>query len=528
MAGSGLTRRRFLQALALAGGAGAVVGAMEVLDLAPRARQEPFTPPSPSDFSAQGRENTTSVVVLGAGVAGLAAAYELEKAGYSVEVLEARDRPGGRCWTIRDGTTEEDLDGHTQTARFGPDLYFNAGPARIPQHHTTLDYCRELGVEVEAFANLNADAYFYTEHAGGPVAGTPVRQRAARADLLGYVSELLAKATSRGALDEELTGADAEAMVELLRAIGALGTDDRYVGGPQRGFTTPPGAGLDVGETAPPHDLSALLASRFGYWFPFELSWDQAMMMFQPVGGMDRIPHALASALKGPIRYGCEVTELVSGQDGVAVTFNGPEGEDQTQADYGICTLPPHLLARIPNSFPSEINADLAGVFALPVTKVGLAYRRRFWELDDRILGGITWTDLDIGTIFYPSSGYLSERGLVVGAYNFASDAEAFAAMSPADRERRAVEQGRKIHGNAYADDLEASFSVPWSRTAYSEGGWVEWLDRSTGAYPRLLEPQGRIHFAGDHLSQVTAWQHGALESARRAVSELHERVLAS
>src|SRR5690606_30221242 len=85
MAGSGLTRRRFLQALALAGGAGAVVGAMEVLDLAPRARQEPFTPPSPSDFSAQGRENTASVVVLGAGVAGLAAAYGLEEAGDSAE-----------------------------------------------------------------------------------------------------------------------------------------------------------------------------------------------------------------------------------------------------------------------------------------------------------------------------------------------------------------------------------------------------------------------------------------------------------
>lgn len=101
------------------------------------------------------------MLVLGAGVAGLAAAYELEKAGYRCEVLEARDRPGGRSWTVRGGTSETDLDGNTQTARFAEGQYFNPGPARIAQHHTTLDYCRELGVAVEPFANVNADAYFF-------------------------------------------------------------------------------------------------------------------------------------------------------------------------------------------------------------------------------------------------------------------------------------------------------------------------------------------------------------------------------
>jgi monoamine oxidase len=73
-------------------------------------------PPSPADFTLQGRVNGTTVLVLGAGVAGLTAAYELEKAGYRCAVLEARDRPGGRNWTVRDGTVETDLDGVTQTA----------------------------------------------------------------------------------------------------------------------------------------------------------------------------------------------------------------------------------------------------------------------------------------------------------------------------------------------------------------------------------------------------------------------------
>ena len=130
------TRRAFLHGLGIAGGAGAVLAAMEVLDLvAPAAEYRvAFDPPRQSDFALRGRANDTTVLVLGAGIAGLTAAYELEKAGYRCEIVEARDRPGGRTWTVRGGTRETDLDGVTQTARFADGLYMNAGPARIPQH----------------------------------------------------------------------------------------------------------------------------------------------------------------------------------------------------------------------------------------------------------------------------------------------------------------------------------------------------------------------------------------------------------
>ena len=76
----------------------------------------------------------------------------------------------------------------------------NAGPGRIPQHHMTLDYCKELGVAIEPFTNQNADAYLYREGSTA-LSNTPVRHRAAKADAYGYVSELLAKATDQGALD---------------------------------------------------------------------------------------------------------------------------------------------------------------------------------------------------------------------------------------------------------------------------------------------------------------------------------------
>jgi monoamine oxidase len=507
------------------------LGTLEIWDLvAPAADYRvPFDPPRKSDFNIRGRGIDTTVLVLGAGIAGLTAAYELEKAGYRCRLLEARSRPGGRNWTVRGGTKEVDLDGVEQIARFNDDLYMNAGPARIPQHHTTLDYCRELGVPIEPFTNVNADAYYYNEEGGpasGPLTGRRVRQRAAKADYVGYTSELLAKVVNQGALDEELTPDDRDSLIEHLYALGALGPDGRYLGSGRRGYDNPPGVGSAPGSISAPFDLSDLLASAFGFYFPFEMEWDQAMMMFQPIGGMDRLPYALAEHIRGEISYGCEVRSIVSNEAGVDVIYT-TDGESGTQisADYAICTIPPPVLSRVSTNFPAEVMRGLAGVSMMPTAKMGLEFRRRFWEEDDRIFGGITNTNLDIGTIWYPSSGYLTKRGVLIGYYNYFDQAQAYNAMSPAERVERAIAQGEKVHGPVYRREFESGFSAQWGRTRFSEGGWALWADRGE-TYRLLTRPFGRVYFAGDHLSHVTSWQHGAFESARSAVIQLHQRVL--
>jgi monoamine oxidase len=526
-----LSRREFLYALAAVGGAGTALGTLEVWDLvAPAAEYRvPFDPPRKSDFSMRGRGNDTTVLILGAGIAGLTAAYELEKAGYRCRILEARARPGGRNWTVRRGSTDTDLDGVNQVAQFSEDLYMNAGPARIPQHHTTLDYCRELGVAIEPFANVNADAYYFNEEDDrftGGLTGQRVRQRAVKADYVGYTSELLAKVVNQGALDAELSAADREALVELLRAVGALGPDDRYLGSGRRGYRDPPGAGNRPGVASPPFDLSELLTAGFGYYFPFELEWDQAMMMFEPVGGMDRLPYAFVRALEGEIVYSAEVRSINSTEEGVEVIYtrDGRNGI-QVRADYAVCTIPPRILARINSSFTPELKRGLTSVTMIPTAKMGLEFRRRFWEEDDRIFGGITNTNLDIGTIWYPSSGFLGKRGILIGYYNYFDQALSYDALSPAERVERAIDQGRKVHGEVYSREFETGFSAQWSRIKHSEGGWALWADRGEN-YRLLGQPQGRVYFAGDHLSYVTSWQHGAFESARQAVIDLHQRVL--
>ena len=85
-------------------------------------------------------------------------------------------------------------------------------------------------------------------------------------------------------------------------------------------------------------------------------------------------------------------------------------------------------------------------VYYVPTGKIGLQFGRRFWEEDDRIFGGITRTSMNIVQIWYPSSGYLGEKGILVGYYNFNEDAVSAGRLSPAEREAVALESGQSIH----------------------------------------------------------------------------------
>jgi monoamine oxidase len=168
------------------------------------------------------------VLILGAGLAGMTAALELRNAGYKVRVLEFNDRPGGRNWTLRGGDSYTELGGLRQSCEFEQGLYFNPGPWRIPYHHrAVLDYCKRLGVALEPFIQLNHNAYLHAANAFG---GVPQRVRDIKADLQGHVSELLAKATRQGRLDEGLSQEDREILLEALRSWGALDANYAYNG----------------------------------------------------------------------------------------------------------------------------------------------------------------------------------------------------------------------------------------------------------------------------------------------------------
>ncbi|MFI6036915.1 flavin monoamine oxidase family protein [Streptomyces sp. NPDC051315] len=504
---------------------------MGALGLAPTAqaapREQPFRAPGAGDLHLTGRAAAT-VVIVGGGIAGLTAAYELGKAGYDCTVLEARDRTGGRNLTVRGGDTLTDLHGTRQTARFADGQYMNAGPARIPQWMVTLDYCRELGVPVEVFTNVNADAYLYNESAGMTA---PQRYRTAKADVYGHVSELLAKATDKGALDEELTAEDRERLIEFLKDWGELGDTLAYEGGERRGYTTVPAAagtpGVPLGDVP---TASEVFASGVGRYFSFEFGFDQAMLMFQPVGGMDRIPQALTRAVGARrIRTGAVVDRITDTGTGVTVTYTQGGRTKKAEADYCVAALPPNILARIPHNLGPGVQSALEAITPSSAAKIGLEYRSRWWETDHRVYGGITETDQDVTHIWHPSHGFHGERGILIGYYNYGADADAYAGLTPRGREERAVAASVKIYGEKYRTELASSFSHHWRQTPHLEAAWHNTPGGPDAPrYQPLNEPTGRVHFAGDWLSYTDAWQHGAFTSARKAVTALHTRVLAS
>ncbi|MFM9378507.1 flavin monoamine oxidase family protein [Gordonia sp. VNK21] len=532
-----VTRRSFIRGIGMAGGAGLAYGAMSSIGMAPAAGAPSATtsgyrPPSAGDLIGD-VSGDHSVVILGGGPAGLCAAYEMRKAGYKVTVLEARQRPGGRVWSVRNGTTETDLNGETQTCTFSEGHFYNLGATRIPQTHITLDYCRELGVEIQQFGNQNATTLVnYT--GDQPLAHQSVTYRAAKADTYGYISELLTKATNRGALDDVLSRDDKEALTEFLADFGDLSSDGRYLGTSRRGYITEPGAGLDFGGDTRPYRMSDVIQGGLGRNFSFEFGYDQAMLMFTPVGGMDRIYYAFQDKIgTDHIHYGAEVASLKNTGDGVDVTYVQNGRRKKVSADYCICTVPPHLVGRLENNLPADVLTALKAARPSSSGKLGIEYSRRWWEEDERIYGGASNTNRDISQIMFPYDHFGSDRGVVVAYYSSGKSQQAFESLRHRQRLAKALDEGAAIHGSKYKQNISSSFSGSWKRTKYSESAWANWVGASghggeaTPEYRKLLEPVDRIYFAGDHLSNAIAWQHGAFTSARSVVTSIHERIAA-
>jgi monoamine oxidase len=510
-------------------------------------------PPAPL---GQGRE-PRRIVVLGAGMAGLTAADLLLRAGHAVTVLEARDRPGGRVLTLRDG--------------FAEGLHAEAGAAFIPGFHALVaGYATELGLELQALVPPQGTYVDYMrgtrvenaytagsawpvrlnawEQTHSPLEWTQHYLEAALHDVLGTdprasgwpppaaaqyddltLEELLAKAgASEGAiavmrlgyLDLWGEGIGEYSALLYLRDDALTHAPPPEPGAPHRRMVAHP-ASRRHRPGAHPAASPAPSAAAI-----------DPQMVYNIAGGNDRLPFALAARCGDSIRYNAPVRSLRVGDDGVSVEYDDATGRARIDADRVICTLPFSVLRELAIE-PAFSPAKTATINELPytsVTRVYLEFNTRFWQ--EANLASTASTDLpgsaDDGVYhagFWIEEPTMNQTGTggILDCYMVGEWARRLAAMPENERALFTLEQVEAVFPGAKSNFSGRAVSKCWDQDPWTRGDYC-WFrpGQMQRLLPHLATREGPIHFAGDHTSALPGWIQGAMESGVRAAREVH------
>lgn len=496
-----MNRRSFMQTLSL-------VGAAPGLPLYTRVRAAD-NPPKP-----------LKVIVVGAGLAGLTAGYELEQKGHTVTLLEADPKH---------------LGGRVRTQRFANGRYGELGAMRIPkQHDLTRKYVTAFGLKLRPFVNSNPEAYTVAR-------GKKVRQKDAAQLAAAYKLDLWERGKSSDALWER-------AVTEPLKKLTDAERKDLFAVTPK----TPAVRNLDrlslrqlfqnAGLSDEAIEYLAVTQSEetLFHTAATEVLRDEVLEVYSQdldeiVGGLDELPKAFAAKLRTKPRTGCEVTEIVQNPDRGTVTARYTEGgqEKEVAADYLVCAVPLSVLGRVklaPAFSPAKQRA-IRQLHYESATKVLLDCATRCWEKDDGIFGGGTITDLPTGMTYYPSDNPTRDAkvsagpGVLLASYSWGMASRRLAVGSPEEVVKRTVKHLSAVHpGLAEKGAVLDSAVWNWDTHRWTAGGFAWFLPgQHTEFHRHLLEPEGRIVLAGEHASLAHSWMQGAIESGLHAVQSILE-----
>jgi monoamine oxidase len=442
------------------------------------------------------------VIVLGAGLAGLSAAAELDRAGFDVLILEARTRAGGRVYTIREP--------------FSDGLYAEAGAARIQDSHAfTMRYVKEF--------NLALDPFFPTEGSSiVRVAGkrfmVPPRMPPDITQVPLDFTDEERKAGMRGSFGKYLfshlgelgdpTAADWPA--KDLSAFERSITDYCQAQGASPGFLHMLGMG---------HDLDGMSA--------LQLLRDTAVGMTTRIwykirGGNDQLPKAFAAALAAKIQYGAPVVRIEQDSSSVRAVYLHTGTPVTVTGDFLVCTIPLPVMRRIeiaPALSPLK-RAAIDEVDNIAMARVYLQSRRRFWL--ERGESGWAQTDDPIDVWDY-TRDQPGTRG-ILGAYTSGRMARQISARDAAERGPFVLEMMEQVHPGI-REHFEGSASYSWISDPWVQGAAAEFkAGQLSKYYGALRQPEGRMHFAGEHTSPWNGWMNGGLESGHRVADEIKAR----
>lgn len=445
------------------------------------------------------------VVIVGAGLAGLSAGYELKRAGHTPVILEAQQRVGGRVYTLRDPFTEG--------------LYGEVGAMRIPRAHTlTMAYIEKFGLKTNDFTMDNPNAYYY-------IGGKKMRAFEAQADpsLMGFeVNDNEVGKTSGQMYAEAL-----KPLIDLLEKNGDEAWAEIVAGYDQ--YSTREFLELN-GWSEGMIEMFGLLAnqesvmnSSFLELFR-EDSGNYYTNMIEIQGGTDRLPHAFLRELKDDIRFGAKMIALDQSPDDVTIHYETKAGRFTESGDYAIITVPFPVLRHVETlkPFTRAKNRTIRQLHYDASAKILFQCKRRFWEEDDGICGGGTITDLPIRNLYYPDHGRETGRGVILASYTWSEDAQRWGSLKPDDRIVQALEDVAEIHPQVI-NEFEVGASWMWHDDEFAGGAFALFdPGQQTLLHEEIVKPEGRVHFAGEHASLYHAWIQGAFDSGLRAAIDIH------
>jgi monoamine oxidase len=496
-----LSRRQFLRRLGLASGAVLTTSLVRDLDALGKA-QKPV-----------------KVVIVGAGLSGLVAAYELEERGHSVVILEADPKHIG---------------GRVRTQRFADGRHGELGAMRIPQkHELTRHYIKKFGLTLRNFVQSNPEAFYYLRGR---------RERIKNVKKLSRLYKL--KDSERDKSPDELWD---NAVSRRVKQLTKAEQDDLFAVTP----ATKPVRALDqlsVQQLCEEAGLSVeaieFVAATEGQEMEMftgatetlrdELKQVWSLGFDEIVGGTDCLPAAFVKHLKAKPRLGCEVIELRQDPDKRrAAAIYSEEGKlRREEGDFVLCTLPLPVLSwlKIEPAISAakkrairELNYDSA-------TKVLAVTSRRFWETDDSIFGGGTFTDLPTGVTYYPSDNAAAKDpkisagpGVLLASYSWGMAARRLASLPAKQAAKLALRRLSAVHPQLAKENVVRETTCwSWDTHRWSGGAFAWFMPGQHSAlYRHIVAPEGRIHFAGEHASLTHTWMQGALESGLRATREI-------
>jgi monoamine oxidase len=439
------------------------------------------------------------VIVVGAGLAGLAAADRLRDAGAAVTILEARTRPGGRVHTLREP--------------FSDGLYAEAGAARIQDSHAfTLEYVKRF--------NLALDPFFPTSGNSVTVVGgrRVVTPQGVPVDLGALPLDVTAEERKIG-----LRGGLVKYLMSHASAIGDPFAPD-WPSADLREFETSIGE-FARGRGASPafarlialgHDLSGMSALHL---LRDTLVGAKTTRWFRIRGGNDQLPMALAATLSDRIRYGAPVVRIAQSDANVSVTILRAGTPLTLSADAAICALPAAVIrnVEITPDPPLAKRTALIELGSLAMARVHLQLRRRFWAERGDTGWAMTDDPMDVWDYTRDQPG---SRG-ILGAYLSGAIARQVSAMDARERGRFILERMERAHPGA-TEHFEASASYSWIDDPWARGAGAEFgPGQMSRHYQALRTHVGRIYFAGEYTSPWSGWMNGAIESGHRAAAAL-------